>query len=92
MKDSLSITEARDELPDLAERLAEEGNAQAVAVTRDGKPVLAILPWELFESLIETMDILGDEEAMAALRRSAREMEEGKGTPLDDVVAKLGLE
>lgn len=92
MKDSLSIAEARDELPDLAERLAEEGNAQAVAVTRDGKPVLAILPWEFFESLVETMDILGDEEAMAALRRSVLALDEGDTVPWEQVKAELGLE
>jgi antitoxin YefM len=84
----LPITRARDELTSLPGRLAQEPGA--VAVTRRGEPVLAILPWELYESLEETLEILGDEELMAALRQSLAEAAAGQTVPWEEVKAELG--
>ncbi len=72
----IPIIKAREKLTSLPEEL--EQNPGAITVTRHGEPVLAILPWALYESLVETLEILGDEELMAALRRSIREADEGK--------------
>jgi len=52
-----------------------------VAVTKRGKPALAILPWELYESIAETLEILEDKDLMAVLRRGIAEVESGKGIP-----------
>lgn len=89
MATSLTITKARDALTSLPERLAREPGA--VTVTRRGEPVLAILPWELYETLEETLEILGDEELTAELRRSLREAEAGKTVAWESVKADLGL-
>ncbi len=72
----IPITEARHELTSLPERLGEEPGA--VAVTRRGKPVLAILPWDLYESIIETLEIMGDKDQMAALRKGIEEIDRPK--------------
>ena len=85
----LPITRARAELTSLPDRLAKEPGA--VAVTRRGEPVLAILPWELYESLEETLAILGDEELMTALRQSLAEASAGRTVPWKEVKAELGL-
>ena len=53
MLKDIPITEARHELTSLPERLAKTPGA--VAVTRRGKAVLAIMPWDLYESLVETL-------------------------------------
>jgi prevent-host-death family protein len=84
----ISMTVARHELTSLPERLAEEPGA--VAVTRRGKPVLAILPWELYESIVETLEILGDEALMDALRQGVQELQDGRGVPWEE--AKRVLE
>jgi antitoxin YefM len=52
--------------------------------------VLAILPWELYESIVETLEILGDEEQMAELRQSIQEAAEGKGESWEAVKKELG--
>ena len=88
MKD-LPITEAREELTSLPDRLAE--THETVTVTRRGKPVLAILPWEEYEALIETLEILGDVETMAALRQGIKEAKQGKAVPWEQAKRKLGL-
>ena len=72
MEREIPITTARHELTSLPERLAEEPGA--VAVTRRGKPVLAILPWDFYQSIQETLEVLADEELMAALRQSLEEL------------------
>jgi prevent-host-death family protein len=89
MYKDIPITEARHELTSLPERLAKEPGA--VAVTRRGKPVLAVMPWELYESIVETLEIMGDKDLMAALRKSIKEAEEGKTISWETVKAKLGL-
>ena len=76
-------------LTQLPELLAEEN--RAVALTRRGKPVLALMPWELFLSVIETLEIMGDAEMMDALRRGIEDVQEGNLVSLDHVRAELGI-
>jgi antitoxin YefM len=89
MLKDIPITDARHALTSLPERLAEEPGA--VAITRRGKPVLAIMPWDLYESLVETIEILGDADLMAALRQSIQEAEAGQTLRWEDVKSNLGL-
>lgn len=86
----MPIIKARDRLTSLPEELAEEPGA--IAVTRRGEPVLAILPWELYESIVETLEILSDEGLMAALRQSIKEASEGKAVSWDRAKQELNLD
>jgi len=85
-----SISEIREQITRLPEQFEHE--PEAVTVTRHGKPVMAILPWELYESIMETLEIMGDAELMAAVRQGVKDMEEGRIKPLDDVLKELGWE
>ena len=73
----LTISEARTELLDLPEKLAREPE-HAVIITRRGQPVLAILPWEFYESLVETLEVLSESELMAELHESVKDIERGR--------------
>lgn len=73
----LTIAEARRALPDLPEQLAKAPD-KAVSITRRGRPVLALLPWDLYESIIETLEVLGDPETTAALRASLEDIRKGR--------------
>lgn len=92
---TLSISEAQKELTRLPEQFEEQ--PEAVTVTRYGKPVMAILAYDTYKSLVETIDslletieILHDEELMATFRESVKELAEGQGQPLDSVLKELG--
>ena len=85
--ENIPIEEARVMFSELPERLSAEN--RAAALTRHGEPVLAVMPWDLFETLMETMEIMGDAEMMAALRRSIEDIREGNLVPLDQVKAEL---
>ena len=85
--ENIPIVKARAMLSQLPERLSAEN--RAAALTRHGKPVLAVMPWGLYETIMETMEIMGDAEMMAALRESIEDVREGNLVPLDQVKAEL---
>lgn len=76
---SIPIINVSDRLASLPEELEREPGA--IAVTRRGEPVLAILSWELYESITETLEILGDEEQLAALRQGIKDADAGLAIP-----------
>lgn len=85
--ENIPLFEAGSILPELPKRLAEE--ERAVAITRYGKPVLAVMSWELFESIIETLEITADADLMTALQRGLEDVREGNLIPIEQVVADL---
>ena len=94
---TLSISEAQKELTRLPDEF-EEG-LEAITVTRYGKPIMAVLPFSTYESLLgtleslqETLEVLQDKDLMTAFRQGVKELSEGKGEPLDKVLKELGLE
>ena len=60
-----------------------------MVVTRRRKPVLAILPWELYEGLLETLEIMADPELMAELRKSLEQADRGETIPWEQIEAEL---
>lgn len=87
MGNTMSISEAREQLTRLSDELAQ--SHEAVAVTRRNEPVLAILPWELYEVIMETLEVMGDEELMAALRQSVGDIAAGRTLSLDELEETL---
>jgi PHD/YefM family antitoxin component YafN of YafNO toxin-antitoxin module len=88
-EESISITKARSMLTKLPEKLSKEHGA--IALTRRGEPVMALLAWDLYEAIVETLEIMEDADLMAALRQSIKELSEGKVIPWEEVKAELGL-
>ena len=86
----LTTVDARRELTKLPEKLG--ANPATVAVTRRGKPVLAIMTWEDYQTILETLEILSDDEAVEQLRRSIKEVKEGKTIPWKDAKTQLGAQ
>lgn len=80
-----STRDTREKLTLLPELLEKE--SAVGAVTRRGKRVLAVMPWHVYESILETMEILGDE-AMKAFREGVRHAAEGKTRPVEELWAK----
>lgn len=87
---TLNITQARNRLLSLARQL-NAGEPEAVEVTQHGRPVLAILPIELYEGLIETLEILGDADQLKLLRQGLKEEKAGRTIPWTKVKKRLGL-
>jgi prevent-host-death family protein len=86
----LTISEARKALLDLPEKLARTPE-RAVTITRRGQPVLAILPWEFYESIVETLEILGDPQMVTALRESLEDLKRGRVLSHAEAKKRLGV-
>ncbi len=85
------MAQARVKLPDLPETLAKSRRNKTVAITRRGKRVLAVMPWDEYESLVETMEILSDRTLMRRIRLSVKQADAGQFVPLEEVERRLGL-
>lgn len=86
---TLSISEARNNLTSLPARFVRE--PEAIEITQRGKPVMALLPWDLYESLVETIDVMADAGLMRALRKDLKELSRGKTYSSAEVRKKLNL-
>jgi PHD/YefM family antitoxin component YafN of YafNO toxin-antitoxin module len=64
---------------------------RAVTITRRGQPVLAILPWEFYESVVETLEILGDPEMVTALRESLDDLKRRRVVGNTEAKKRLGV-
>jgi prevent-host-death family protein len=85
---SVTMKELRPRLPEVINRV--DGKLDRYVVTRRGKPVAVLMSIEDYESLIETLDILADPEAMAGIRKGEQDIREGKTRSWKDVKASLG--
>jgi len=91
MPKTLSMVEARKLLTSLPEEFEKEEFLDAVAVTRRGKPVLAVMPWELYETITETLEVMADREMALVLRESIAEYGRGEAIPWDRAKEDLDL-
>jgi antitoxin YefM len=80
------ITQAKNEFLELVREV--EKQYSTVAVTKNGVPAAVILSMDMFEGLIETLDILSDETAMRSLRKSIRQGRAGKWMSYEDVFSR----
>lgn len=62
---SLALTEVRDKLSDIIDEVTTTGSEYVV--TRHGRPVAVILSFDEYDSLIETLNVLSDDDTMSAI-------------------------
>ncbi|MEM7759205.1 MAG: type II toxin-antitoxin system Phd/YefM family antitoxin [Cyanobacteria bacterium P01_A01_bin.40] len=84
----LTIAEAQTQLAELSDKL----NSEPAIITKDGKPVLITFGVEQFESLMETMEIISDQEFMTDLKQGIKEAKQGETITLEDMKNDLGLD
>jgi len=84
----ISITEARNKFMKLPDQAAKD---QILAVTRRNKEVMAVMSWELYEGLVETIEVLSDPELIKQLRAAIEDINAGRTHSLSEAYARLGL-
>jgi antitoxin YefM len=85
---NVAFTEARAHLSDLLDLV--ETKREHVVISRSGKDVALLLSVDEYESLIETIDALSDEELMADLAESEADVKAGRVIPWEQVKRELG--
>jgi len=82
----MSISETRKQITSLEEYLSFE---DTISVTNHGKEVFAIIRWDTYEAIAETLDILADEEAYSELKVGLQQLESGEFIDFDDLKKEL---
>ncbi|BAU63500.1 hypothetical protein STA3757_08650 [Stanieria sp. NIES-3757] len=82
----LTITEARKQLLGLPDELTDE----PIIITKHGKPVMVTISYEQMESLLETLEILGDKEFSSQLAAGIQQDRAGKTVSWEEAKNKLG--
>jgi prevent-host-death family protein len=87
--DHMPLVDVKNRLSDVVERLERE-RCRAV-ITKHGRPAAVVLSIEDLESLEETLDILGDQPAVARLRESLDEAAGGRTRVMsrEDAIAQV---
>jgi prevent-host-death family protein len=84
---TLTSTQARNRF----RILIEEAQREVVQITQRNVPTAAVMSWEVYQSLLETLEILSDDELMAKIRRGRSDIKAGKTTSWDKVKKELAL-
>ena len=84
----MPISEARKRLNELHKEI---GPDETISITSRGKQVFALMSWELYESMTETMAILGDPTLMASFERGLCDMREGRLTDWETVKKEMDV-
>jgi antitoxin YefM len=83
------FTEARTHLTELLDDV--ESVHEHVVITRNGRPAAIVMSQGEYDSLIETLEILGDQKLMADLAASDEDVAAGRVFPWEEVKRELGL-
>ena len=89
MKKFLSATEARKQFFQLIKAL-DQPDSQVV-ITVDGTPKIVMIPYEDYEGLLETLDILSDPEAVKGIEEGEADIKAGRTIPWEEVKKELNL-
>ena len=87
MVNTLSLKELRPELPKVIKRI--DGKLDRYVITKRGKPVVVMMSVDDYESLMETLDILADPEAMKGLKQGERDIQRGRTRPWQEIKRSL---
>ena len=88
---TITLAEARNQLLKLADEMEKNPDA-VVEVVKRGRHIMTLMSAELYELLVETLDVLANDAAARKLRRALREIEQGKGIPWKTAKKRLGIE
>lgn len=80
---TLTVTAAKASFLELVAGI--ESTQETIAITRKGIPTMVMMSIEDYEGLLETLEIMGDPAIMKSLKKSARQIKQGKLLDTDEV-------
>jgi prevent-host-death family protein len=88
---AMTASDARARLPEILDHVAGSPK-ETVEIMRHGEPVATIMSVRLYHSIVETLEILSDENTAKVLREALRDMKKAKFIPLDQIRDELNIE
>lgn len=84
---TVTLSEAKAQLARLVKELEELG--EPIVITRSGHPAGVLLSLDEYEGLLETLEILADEELSSALKAGLEDVKAGRVIGHDEVWREL---
>ena len=84
----MSISETRKRITSLEDELSFD---DTISVTNHGKEVFALIRWDTYESIAETLDIISDDDLMDKLKIGIQQIKEGKLIDFDLVKHEINV-
>ena len=88
MVKQMSISETRRKITSLENELSYE---DTISVTNHGKEIFALLRWDTYESIAETLEIISDEESYGDLKKGIQQIHDGELINFDDFKKSLNV-
>ncbi len=85
----ITATKARSKFFDIIKETGDVSGSP-VTVTLDGNPRAVIIPFEEYESWLETLEILKDSKVMKEIRKSREDFKKKDYVHLDEVLEEEG--
>jgi antitoxin YefM len=82
IEEYMSISEAKARLLEVLRRIEEQHGK--VVITKNGIPKAVLLPYEDFEGLLETIDILSDSRTVDGIKKGLQDIKAGKVVSLKE--------
>ncbi|MCB9800461.1 MAG: type II toxin-antitoxin system Phd/YefM family antitoxin [Candidatus Omnitrophica bacterium] len=84
---TITLKALRPDLPKVVEDIGKKW--ERYIVTKHGKPSVVMISVEDYESLMETLDILADPEAVKGLKKGEEELRKGKTRSWQEIKNRL---
>ncbi len=89
MTRSITLKALRPRLPAIIDDI--DSKMDRFVITKRGKPVALMMSVDDYESLLETLDVLGDRGLMKKIRKAETEIRKGNIKMLDKIDEELGI-
>ncbi len=86
IQEYIPVTKAKSMLLELVRKIQD--SEDTIAITKNGVPEVVLISMNKYLGLLETMEILADEKAMKAIRKSIQEADKGMWVDFDEVATK----
>jgi len=86
MAETLPLADVKARFSELADRVEKENDR--IVVTRNGRPAVVLVSPDDLDSLEETLSILSNPVLAKKVRAGVREIEAGRGIPVDKLVRR----
>lgn len=84
----MSISETRRRITSLENDLSYE---DTISVTNHGKEIFALLRWDTYESIAETLEIISDEESFSELKKGIQQIHDDELIDFEDFKKSLNV-
>lgn len=84
----MSISETRKRITSLENELSYD---DTISVTNHGKEIFALLRWDTYESIAETLEIISDDELFSDLKKGIIQFQNNELVDFDDFVKNINV-